>query len=191
MIILYNIHELKIGLKVIQDKEPCVILENEGIKPGKGLSFNRIRLKKIISGKILEKTLKSGECLESADVLEMKFIYVYRDGDMWFFMNEKNFDQISISSSVLGESVPWIKDQLSYIITFWNNEPILVTPPDIMELKVVKTDPVIKGSSLSASHGNKLATLSNGIIIKVPYFIQIGESIKVKTRSKVYVSRKK
>lgn len=184
---LYNINELRIGLKVIQSKEPCVIIGNEPVKPGKGQSFNRIRFKQIISGKILERTLKSGDFLESADVTDMKLLYMYRSGVLFYFMDGKSFEQISIDINIIGESIKWIVEQFSYTVTFWNNKPILVTPPSYVQLKVIKTMTISK--NFIASTGNKLATVSTGAIIKVPFFIKKGELIKVNTHLGTYISR--
>lgn len=187
---LYNINSLKVGLKVLQNKEPCVIISNEFVKPGKGLAFNRIRLKNIISGKILEKTLKSGEFLESADITEVLLIYLYFFEEFWYFMNEKNFEQIHIHSKILKNSVKWMVEQLRYVVTFWNKHPILVTPPDCIQLKIIKTSLSITKNS-SSSSGMKEAVVSTGAIIKVPIFIQPGEVIKVNTKSGTYISRVK
>lgn len=187
---LYRINELKVGLKVIQNKEPCIIINNKSVKPGKGLSFNRVRFKKIVSGKIIERTLKSGEYLESADIVEIKLVYLYYKSKFWCFMNEENFEQIFIHADVMGDAVRWMTEQLVYTVTFWNKKPILVTPPDCMTLKIIDTVSGTKNSSV-ASSGNKLATLSTGIVIKVPVFIKIGEFIKVNTQLGVYVSRVK
>lgn len=189
MKILYNISSFKIGLKVLQNGVPCEIIGNEYFKPGKGLAFNRVRFREIVSGKILDRTLKSGEYLESADVMEIKFIYLYRNGEFWYFMNKKNFEQIYINSKILGKTIKWMIEQLIYIITFWNDIPILVTPPDFVHLRVTNTISIIKSASIS-SH-NKLATVSTGALVKVPYFIQVGELIKINTNLGIYMSRVK
>lgn len=186
---LYTLNSLKIGLKVLQNNEPCVIINNECIKPGKGLSFNRVRFRHMISGKILERTLKSGEFLESANIREIKLVYLYRIREYWCFMNDKNFEQFFIHSTILERAIPWLVEQLLYIVTFWNDNPILVTPPDCIQVTVIKTTPVIKNASVIS--GSKLATISTGAIIKVPCFIQSGEFIKVNTHSKSYISRVK
>ncbi|CAD83596.1 elongation factor P (EF-P) [Candidatus Blochmanniella floridana] len=184
---LYNINELKVGLKVIQNKEPYVIIKNECIKPGKGQSFNRVRFKQIKSGKILEKTLKPGDLVESANIVETELIYVYRDRDLWFFMNRDSFDQISVHFDILGKSVKWMVEQLVYVVVFWDNNPILVIPPEFIKLKIIKTNLITK--NISTASGNKLAVVSTGAVVKVPFFIQSGELIKVNTHSGSYISR--
>lgn len=189
--VMYNINDLYVGFKIIYNNSPCVIIENEYVKPGKGQSFVRVRFRQIVSGKILEKTFKSGDYLESADVLEIDLLYIYRDKELWYFMHEKSFEQITLSSKVMGNNVKWMIEQLHYTITFWNNIPIFIISPNFIESKIVKTTPVITSSGSIVSSGTKLATVSTGAIIKVPVFIQVGEFIKINTRTGVYVSRVK
>lgn len=187
--VFYNINEFKTGLKVIQNGVPCVIISHEFTKPGKGQAFSRVRFRQIISGKILEKTFKSGDFLESANVIEIRLIYVYHDNEFWYFMNERNFEEIAVSEAIIGENRKWITNQLNCIVTLWNKVPILVTPPDCIELKIIKVTPLKKSST--GSSGVKLATVSTGAVIKVPFFIQLGELIKINTRLGTYISRSK
>lgn len=190
--VFYSINELYVGLKVVYHGYPCVIIDNECVKPGKGQSFSRIRFRQIISGKILEKTFKSGDYLEVADVVEIDLIYMYSDGEFWYFMDEKNFEQITLSLKVIKENTKWMVEQLNYTITLWNKIPILVTPPNFIALKVIKTDPVVsRGSGNVTSAGTKLAIVSTGAVIKVPIFIQLDECIKINTRTGEYASRVK
>lgn len=184
---LYHPNELKSGYKVIINGIPCIIIENECVKPGKGQSFSRIRFKQIMSGKILEKTLKSGEFIHAASVQEVKLVYLYRDGELSVFMSQKSFDQIYIHYEILGNAIKWLKEQYNYLVTFWNDNPILVTPPLHMQLRVIKTASFMKNTS--SSSGFKLATVSTGAAIKVPFFIQVGELIKINTQLHTYISR--
>lgn len=190
--VMFHINELFIGLKVIYKDDPCIIIDNECVKPGKGQSFNRVRFRRLVSGKILEKTFKSGDCLESADVMDINVVYIYCDRGFWYFMDERNFEQITLSSKIIGSNAQWMIVQLCYLVTLWNNIPILVTPPNFVELEVIKTTPVVKkGSGSTISSGMKLATTSTGAIIKVPVFIHLGEYIRINTRTGLYVSRVK
>lgn len=189
--ITYHINELFIGLKVIYNGDPCIIIANECVKPGKGQSFNRVRFRQIISGKILEKTFKSGDYLESADIVEINVIYLYYDREFWYFMDQRSFEQIMLSRAVIGSCGQWMVQQLYYMVTLWKNIPILVTPPNFVVLQVIDTIPVMKGNSNTISSGMKLATVSTKVIIKVPFFIQLGEYIKIDTRTGIYVSRVK
>lgn len=185
----YSTNEFKQGLKIMLDGEPCVIVDNEFVKPGKGQAFNRTRVKKLISGKVLDKTFKSGDTVEGADVVELNLTYLYNDGDFYHFMNDETFEQLSASAKVVGDAAKWILDQAVCIVTLWNGEPIGIQPPNFVDLKIVDTDPGLKGDT--AGTGGKPATLETGAVVKVPLFVQIDEVIKVDTRTGEYVSRVK
>jgi elongation factor P len=185
----YSTNEFRGGLKFMLDGEPCSIIENEFVKPGKGQAFNRVRIRKLISGKVLEKTFKSGETVEAADVMDVDLAYLYNDGEFWHFMNNDTFEQIAADSKAVGDQQKWLVEQDVCTITLWNGNPISVTPPNFVELEVIETDPGLKGDT--AGTGGKPATLSTGAVVRVPLFIQIGEVVKVDTRSGEYVSRVK
>ena len=180
-------NEFKSGLKIMLDGEPCNILENEIVKPGKGQAFNRVKIRKLITGKVLEKTFKSGESVEVADVMEQDLDYLYNDGEFWHFMNADTFEQLAADQKAVGDNVKWLVEQDKCILTLWNGSPISVTPPNFVELEVTETDPGLKGDT--AGTGGKPATLSTGAVVRVPLFIQIGEVVKVDTRKGEYVSR--
>ncbi|WP_413113783.1 elongation factor P [Thaumasiovibrio sp. DFM-14] len=182
-------NEFKGGLKIMLDNEPCVILENEYVKPGKGQAFNRVKIRKLLSGKVLEKTFKSGETVEVADVMDLELDYLYNDGEFYHFMNSETFEQLGADMKAVGDSAKWLKENDSCTLTLWNGNPITVTPPNFVELEVTETDPGLKGDTQGT--GGKPATLITGAVVRVPLFIQIGETIKVDTRSGEYVSRVK
>lgn len=171
------------------DKEPCAIIDNELVKPGKGQAFNRVKFRKLLSGKVVEKTFKSGESVEAADVMEIELAYLYTDGEFFHFMNNDTFEQVAAETKAVGEMDKWLVEQDTCTITLWNDNPISVTPPNFVELEVTDTDPGLKGDT--AGTGGKPATLATGAIIRVPLFIQIGEVVKVDTRSAEYVGRVK
>ncbi|RUO63804.1 translation elongation factor P (EF-P) [Pseudidiomarina planktonica] len=183
----YGTNEFKAGLKIMQDGEPCNILENEMVKPGKGQAFSRVKIRKLISGKVVEKTFKSGDSVEGADVLDVELAYLYNDGEFWHFMNNETFEQVAADEKAVGDSVKWLVEQDVCTITLWDGNPIAVAPPNFVELEITETDPGLKGDT--AGTGGKPATLSTGAVVKVPLFVQIGEVIKVDTRSGEYVSR--
>ncbi|CAQ85841.1 MULTISPECIES: elongation factor P [Photorhabdus] len=185
----YSTNEFRSGLKIMLDGEPCAILESEFVKPGKGQAFARVRIRKLISGKLLEKTFKSTDSVESADVMDMNLTYLYNDGEFWHFMNNETFEQLAADEKAVGENAKWLVEQAECILTLWNGQPISVTPPNFVELEITETDPGLKGDT--AGTGGKPATLSTGAVVKVPLFVQIGEVIKVDTRSGEYVSRVK
>ncbi|PHM62983.1 elongation factor P [Xenorhabdus ishibashii] len=185
----YSTNEFRSGLKIMLDGEPCAILDSEFVKPGKGQAFARVRIRKLISGKLLEKTFKSTDSVESADVMDVNLTYLYNDGEFWHFMNNETFEQLAADEKAVGDSAKWLIDQAECILTLWDGRPIAVTPPNFVELEIVDTDPGLKGDT--AGTGGKPATLSTGAVVKVPLFVQLGEVIKVDTRSGEYVSRVK
>lgn len=185
----YTTSDFKPGLKFMHEGEPCVIIENEFVKPGKGQAFTRTRIRKLISGKVLDVTFKSGTAVEGADVMDLNLTYSYKDDAFWYFMHPETFEQYSADAKAIGDSEKWLLDQADCIVTLWNGAPIAVTPPNFVELEIVDTDPGLKGDT--AGTGGKPATLSTGAVVKVPLFVQIGEVIKVDTRSGEYVSRVK
>ncbi len=184
----YSTNEFKAGLKVMLDGDPCSIVENELVKPGKGQAFNRVKLRNLMTGRVGEKTFKSGDSLEGADVMDLEMEYLYTDGDMRYFMKtDGSFEQYAVEKKALGDTVKWLKEQVPYILTLWNDKAISVTPPNFIELEVVETDPGLKGDT--AQGGSKPATLSSGAVVRVPLFINQGEVLKIDTRSGEYVSR--
>lgn len=162
---------------------------NEYVKPGKGQAFNRVKIRKLLSGKVLEKTFKSGDTCEVADVMDIDLDYLYSDGEFYHFMNNETFEQIAADLKAVGENAKWLVENNTCMITLWNGNPITVTPPNFVELEVTDTDPGLKGDTQGT--GGKPATLSTGAVVRVPLFIAIGEVIKVDTRTGEYVGRVK
>lgn len=183
----YSTNEFKPGLKVMLDSEPCSILENEFVKPGKGQAFNRVKLRNLKTGRVWERTFRSGESLEGADVMDHDLEYSYTDGEFFYFMDPATFEQHAADKSAVGETEKWLKEQEKYGVTLYNGSPISVTPPNFIELEIVETDPGLKGDT--AQGGSKPATLATGAVVRVPLFISQGEIIRVDTRTGEYVSR--
>ena len=183
----FSTNDFKSGLKIIIDNDPCVIVENEFVKPGKGQAFSRVRIRNLKTGKTVDKTFKSGESVEAADVMETDMQYLYSDGEFWHFMVPDTFEQYAADSTATGEAKDWISDGDVCMVTLWNNSPLLVQAPNFVELEITDTDPGVKGDT--ASGGGKPATLSTGAVVRVPLFVDQGEVIKVDTRSREYVSR--
>ncbi|GMM89451.1 elongation factor P [Vibrio fortis] len=182
-------NEFKGGLKFMMDNEPCSIIENEYVKPGKGQAFNRVKLRKLLSGKVLEKTFKSGDTVELADVVDVDLGYLYSDGEFFHFMNNETFEQIAADAKAVGETAKWLVENDVCTLTLWNDNPITVTPPNFVEIEVTDTDPGLKGDTQGT--GGKPATLATGAVVRVPLFIAIGEVVKVDTRTGEYVGRVK
>lgn len=186
---MFTTNEFKNGMKLMIDNAPCVILDCDFVKPGKGQAFARVKVRNLKTNRVVERTYKSGESLEAADVIDMDMQYLYFDGEFYHFMQPESFEQYSASDEVVGDSKLYLKDQDLCIVTLWNGEPLQVTPPNFVILKVTDTDPGLKGDT--SGGGNKPATLETGAVVKVPLFVQIDELIKVDTRSNEYVSRAK
>lgn len=185
----YNTSEFKSGLKILIDGDPFVIIDNEMVKPGKGQAFNRVRIRNLRTDRTIERTFKSGDSVESADVVDVDMQYLYQDGDFWHFMVPDNFEQYTAGKTAMASASQWLKDGTTCIVTLWNGEPLVVTPPPHIELKIVETDPGLRGDT--ATGGQKPATLETGAVVRVPLFINPGDSIKVDTRTGEYISRAK
>jgi elongation factor P len=185
----YSTSEFRSGLRIIMDNDPCIIVDNEFVKPGKGQAFNRVRIKNLKTGKVIDKTFKSGESVEAADVVDTEMQYLYTDGEFWHFMVPNTFEQYAADEKVVGNAKMWLTEQDLCQITLWNNVPLIVEPPNFVELEITETDPGVRGDT--ASGGVKPATLSTGAVVRVPLFVEQGEVIKVDTRSAEYVSRVK
>ncbi|HEC15558.1 MAG TPA: elongation factor P [Sedimenticola sp.] len=183
----YSTNEFKGGLKIMIDGDPCSIIENEFVKPGKGQAFNRVKIRNLKTGRVIERTYKSGESVEAADVVETDLQYLYNDGEFWYFMDPETYEQVSADAAAVGDAAKWLKDQDICTVTLWNGVPIIVEAPNFVILTVTDTDPGLKGDT--SGGGGKPATLETGAVVRVPLFVQIGEAIKVDTRSGEYVSR--
>ncbi len=183
----YGTSQFKNGLKLMLDGNPCSIVNNEIVKPGKGQAFNRVKFKDLITGKTLEKTFKSGESLESADVMELDMQYLYNDGEAWHFMDPDSYEQYALDETAMAGAINYLVEQDNCIVTLWDNNPISVSPPNHVVLEVVDTDPGLKGDT--AGTGGKPATMNTGVVVQVPLFISIGERVKVDTRTNEYAGR--
>ena len=182
-------NELKIGMKVEVDREPWLVVTNDFVKPGKGQAFNRVKMKNMVTGRQVERTYKSGERLDLADIeeREMRFLYRETDGSA-VFMDDKTFDQLTLSKESVGQNDQWLKEDVLYSMVFYNGAPIEVTPPTFMEMNIVDTAPGVRGDTASG-RVLKPAVTDTGAKIQVPIFVESGEKVKVDTRTCEYVSR--
>ena len=185
----FSTSDFKPGLKIIIDDAPCLILEDDFVKPGKGQAFSKIKFRNLLNGRVGEKTCKVGESLESADVTEYDMQYLYNDGNEWFFMNTQNYEQIGLSKELISSTSNWLKEEDIYKLTFWDNNPIMIQAPKFVDLRVIETDPGLKGDT--AQGGSKPATLSTGVVVKVPLFVTTGETITINTSTAEYQGRSK
>jgi len=183
----YSTNEFKSGLKIMLDGDPSSIIENEFVKPGKGQAFNRVKIRNLKTGRVVERTFKSGDSVEAADVIDTQMQYLYTDGEFWHFMHPDTYEQLAAGESAVGNAAKWLKEQDNCEVTLWNGDPLIVTPPNFVEMKIVQTDPGMRGDT--AQGGNKPATLETGAVVKVPLFVEEGEIIRADTRTGEYVSR--
>jgi len=185
----YSTNEFRGGLKIMLDGDPCAIIENEFVKPGKGQAFNRVKIRNLKTDRVIERTFKSGETVEAADVMDTDLQFLYSDGEFWHFMDPNSFEQLAADATAVGDAKLWLKEQDMCQVTLWNGVPLAVTPPNFVFLTVTETDPGVRGDT--SGGGGKPATLETGAVVRVPLFIDIGEVLKIDTRTGEYVGRAK
>ena len=185
----YGMNDVKNGMKILINKEPAVITETEYVKPGKGQAFTRIKYRFIKSGRTVELTMKATDSLEAADVVDTDMQFLYTDGEYWHFMQQESFEQVQADAAGVGETKNYLKGEEACVVTLWNGSPIAVQPPNFVELKIVETDPGVRGDT--SGGGGKPATLETGAVVRVPLFVGQDEKIKVNTRTGEYESRVK
>ena len=185
----YSTNQFKSGLKVMMDSDPYVVVSNEFVKPGKGQAFNRVKVRNLKTGRVVDRTFKSGDTLEAADVMDVDMQFLYTDGEFWHFMAPDTFEQHAAGETAVADAVRWLKEQAVCQVTLWNGQPLSVTPPNFVVLKITKTDPGVRGDT--SGGGSKPATLETGAQVRVPLFVEEGDLIKVDTRTGDYVARAK
>jgi elongation factor P len=185
----YSTNEFRGGLKIMLDGDPCAIIENEFVKPGKGQAFNRVKIRNLKNGRVIERTFKSGDTVEGADVVDTTLQYLYSDGEFWHFMDPNSYEQLAADATAVGDAAKWLKEQDLCEVTLWNGVPLAVTPPNFVVLTVTDTDPGVRGDT--SGGGGKPATLETGAVVRVPLFIEIGDTLRIDTRTGEYVSRAK
>ncbi len=163
------------------------LVEFQHVKPGKGGAFVRTKLKNVLTGRVLEKTFRSGERMEEVRLVEEKYQYLYDDGDLYYFMHPETFEQIEVSKDIVGDKKQWMKENMEVGLLFNDTTPISLNLPNIMELTVTKSDPGVQGDR--AQGGTKPAQMESGVTIQVPLFINEGEVLKVDTRTGQYIER--
>ncbi len=180
-------NEMKAGTKVLIDGDPYSVIENEYRKPGKGQATNSLKIRNLKTGRVLDRTLKSGDTLEVADVEDVEMQYLYNDGEFWTFMDPKSYEQIQAGKAPMEDAAQWIKGEEICRITLWDGVPLYVAAPNSVELTITETDPGVRGDT--ATGGTKPAKLETGAVVKVPLFVNEGEKIKIDTRTGEYLNR--
>lgn len=180
-------NEFRAGIKVEIEGEPYTMVANEFVKPGKGQPFNRTKLKHLKTGRVIERTFKSGDRIELADVTENKLRLLYTDQDGAVFMDDNTFEQITIPFALIGDNKNWLIEEILYGIVFYKGQPIEVIPPTFMEMTITETAPGVRGDT--SGRVLKAAITDSGAKIQVPIFVEEGDRVKVDTRTGEYVSR--
>jgi elongation factor P len=183
-----NTSEFRSGAKILVDGQPYIMVNNQFVKPGKGQAFNRTKLKHLLTGRVIEKTFKSGESVEVADVSEASMRLLYRDGNDVVFMDDDSYEQINIAVDKIQDVEQWLMEDIVYEVVFYNGEPVTVEPPMFLEMKIVETAPGVRGDTASGRVLKSAVTESGGKI-QIPIFIGEGEVVRIDTRTGEYVSR--
>ncbi len=183
-------NEIRKGAKIELEGEPYLVVENEFVKPGKGQSFNRMRFKSLITGSVMEKTYKSGDALRKADIAEAVMQFLYKDNSGYHFMNTKTYEQVMLQQDQVEEARKWIKENDECAVIFHNERAISVTPPTFVNLRIVYTEPAVKGNTASG-RVTKKAKMETGVEVDIPIFISENETLRIDTRTGEYVDRVK
>ena len=184
---MYDTSQFRKGLKIMYEGKPYMILENQFVKPGKGQAFNRVRIKNLLTGSVLDINMKSGENVPEADVSIDTMQYMYASGDGYHFMNTKTYDQVELTEDQIGEAKNYLTENLEVTISFFEGKAIAVEVPNFIEMQIVKCDPGVRGDTVSGA--TKPATLSSGFEVYVPLFVEEGEWVRVDTRTGEYLDR--
>ena len=185
----YNTSDFRPGLKILLDGDPYLMIERNFVKPGKGQALYKCKVRNLLKGTVIDRTWKSGDSVEAADVTEIEAQYVYRQGQNYVFMDNESFEQFELSAEQVGDGVKYLKEGTNCQMILWNNNPISCTPPNHMVLKVEYCEPGAKGNT--ATNVTKPVKLETGAEISCPSFINMGDLIKIDTRTDSYIERVK
>jgi elongation factor P len=186
---MYSTTDFKRGLKIELDGAPYTIVDFQHVKPGKGGAFVRTKVKNLLTGKVLDQTFRSGERVKRPDLMEREMQYLYSEGDRFCMMDNENYEQIMLTEEQVGEARLYLTDNLDVKVLFFNQQPVAVEVPNFVELEVTQVEPGVRGDT--ATGGTKPATLSSGVTIQVPLFINEGDRVRVDTRTGAYMERLK
>ncbi|MEK6744691.1 MAG: elongation factor P [Nitrospirota bacterium] len=181
--------EFRNGLKIEIDGEPYVIVEFQHVKPGKGGAFVRTKFKSLKSGNVTDKTFRAGEKVDVPNLEEKTMQYLYAADKDRVFMDTSSYEQVSMNEKQLGDSINYLKENMEIKVLYHKGQPINIDLPMFVELAIAKTDPGVRGDT--ASGGSKPATLESGAVIKVPFYLNEGDVVKVDTRSGIFIERVK
>ena len=182
-----SINEIKSGVTILVDDIVYVVVDAQHVKPGKGAAFVRARLRNMKNSNIQEKTFRGDEKIDEAFVEERKLQYQYNSGHLYHFMDQDNFEEIAVAEEAIGDNTKFLKDNIEVLGYFYKDEVLTVNLPNFIEVEITNTEPGIKGDT--AKSGTKPAEIETGASIQVPLFVDVGDRIKVDTRTGQYVER--
>ncbi|MBI9074672.1 MAG: elongation factor P [Desulfatibacillum sp.] len=186
---MINAGELRKNTKLMIEGDPYVMLEVQFVKPGKGVAFYKCKMRNLMTGSLLERTYRSGDTFEPAALDERKMQYQYAQGDEYYFMDTKNYEQVMLTAEAVSDAKDYLIDNLEMDILFFGKKAIGITLPNFVELEVTQADPWVKGDSVAGD--SKPVTLQTGLVLQVPPFVEEGTLIQVDTRTGAYVTRVK
>ena len=184
---MISVNDFKTGVTVELEGQVYQVVDFQHVKPGKGAAFVRAKLKNVKSGGVVEKTFRGGEKLHRAHLDKRAMQYLYKDGDAYVFMDNDNYEQITISAGDIGDGVKWLLENMNIQVLMYQSEIMGVEMPNFVELTVVETEPGVKGDT--ATGASKLAKLESGASVQVPLFINTGDRLRIDTRSGEYMER--
>lgn len=184
---MISTNELKTGYTIEVDNDIWSVVEFQHVKPGKGAAFVRTKLKNVRTGAVQERTFRAGEKFPRARIDNREMQYLYKSGDDYTFMDNESYEQTTLTAEQVGDGVKYLKENMNIAVQFYEGKVMGLELPNFVELKVVETDPGVRGDT--ASGGSKPATLEGGAVVQVPFFINIGDMVRVDTRSNEYLSR--
>ncbi|MFH2131477.1 MAG: elongation factor P [bacterium] len=186
---MYETSEFRKGLRVEIDGQPYIMVDNQFVKPGKGQAFNRVRLKGLLTGNVLDRTYKSGEKVDKADISDQSMQFLYEGEGIYHFMDNTSYEQVEMTKEQIDDNWKWLVEEMAVDVLIYKGQPVSITVPNFTILEIVHCEPGMKGDT--ATSASKPATLSTGAIVNVPLFVNQNEKIKIDTRTGEYVERAK
>ena len=183
----YNTSEFRKGLKVQLDGDPYLMIECNFVKPGKGQALYKCKLRNLLRGTVLDRTYKSGDSIEAADITEVGAQYLYRQGDNFVFMENSTYEQYELSSEQVDDAWKYLTEGMNCQMVLYNNNPISITPPNHVELKIEYCEPAVRGNT--ATNLTKPVKVETGAEFLCPAFVEMGEVVKIDTRTGEYIER--
>ncbi len=186
---MYETSEFRKGLRIEIDDHPYIMVENQFVKPGKGQAFNRVKIKSLLNGNVIDRTYKSGEKVKEADISDRSMQFLYSGDDSYHFMDNDNYEQLEMTREQIEDNWKWLQENMVVDMLIYRGQPVSITVPNFVVLEITHCEPGMKGDT--ATSASKPATVSTGAIIYVPLFVNQNEKIRIDTRTGEYVERVK